>query len=846
MAVSVHHLMVSRLGLSFLLTIALPLVGQSDNADLGADACAKCHANSHKEWAQSLHSKMMQPATEARVEGNFATAQVALHGSTYVLQHRADNYYITESELTGRAAEHHIDYTLGSKRIQHYLTTLPDGRIIILPTTWDNLRKKWVHVSDVQNPEEDAGGQIQVWNKSCYSCHASQAYKNFDAQQLRYQTTGKVLGINCESCHGPGRDHVAAEKSKSSSKGQSGADADHAIVNPAHLDATRSTMLCAQCHAFRDIYVDGFEAGANFYDFFLPVMEYRLPASENPAYWPDGRPRWLSNEAIGLWQSECFLKGSATCTSCHSNSHEIDVDRNAALHKASNGLCMSCHKAIAANVSAHTHHAKTSSGSSCVECHMPRDVVGVQGTFRDHSMSIPVPENTIGHEIPNACNLCHKDKDAQWALQQVKGWYGEGSRQKLVARADAFSKARAGDPQAVEALLDVMSDPSAGAFIRANAEGYLASFPNDPAAYDTVFRALNDTEPLIRATAAAEIRPRAAQRETAAPQLAALLHDPVATVRMSAAIGLVVMGVRELPAGDEEWFTRAKELYAARAELNSDDANQQVAAGRFFYLAGDMQRSVDAFRTALKLDSTIPAQYYLARATAANGDSAGARKILETIPANDQQYAVAQQFLASLNGNDSGEREQTNTSATGNTEAEAAFNDGQSQYRNENYGVALTDLEKALRLAPQADWATKAEIYRAICLEKLGRTEEAEAAMQALFHRSAARDDVDLQLAFAELLVETGRTEEALKPIDAAITAAPKSGIAYFWRAKILLQLHHADEAAVAAQQSVRLMPDSLAAHNLLLKIYQLQGRAEEAAHEAEWLRNYQRRVESR
>jgi len=845
MAVSVQRLLAS-LGLFSLLIIAVPSVGQTGSGFVGAAACAKCHAAINHQWAGSLHAKMIQPATTASVEGDFSQSKVNLHGSTFVLQNRAGKYYVTEPDLTGNPSPHAIDYTLGRKRIQHYLTTQPDGRIIIVPTTWDNVGKKWVHAGDVQNPEEDTSGQIQIWNKTCYFCHVSQGHKNFDAQQLRYQTTWQDLGVNCESCHGPGREHVAAENNKSSSKGRSNLGGAPAIVNPAHLDATRSTMICAQCHAFRDVYVDGFKASASFYDFFLPVMEYRLPASDNAAYWPDGRPRWSSNEVIALWQSQCFLKGGATCTSCHSNPHQIDVDRNAGLHTGSNALCASCHKAITSNVSAHSHHPLNSSGSSCVECHMPATVVGVDGQFRDHSMSIPVPENTIGHEIPNACNLCHKDKDAQWALQQMKAWYGDGSRQKMVARADAFSKARAGDPQAVQGLLDIESDGSAGAFVRANAAGYLAGFPNDPTAYDAVFQALSDSEPLVRATAAFEIRPRAAQRETVAPKLAALLHDPVTTVRMSAAIALVAMGVRQLPAGDEEWFIRAKDLYSARADLNSDDANQQYAAGRFFYLAGDMQRSVNAFTTTLKLDGRIPAQYYLARALAANGDAAAARKILEEIPANDQQYAAAQQFLASLGTSDSGQSDQTPANASGNSEAEAAFAEGQSQYRNENYDVALTDLEQALRVAPQAEWATKAEVYRAICLEKLGRTQESEAAMQSLFQKPAGRNDVDLQLAFAELLAETGRTEEALKPIDTAIAVAPQSGVAYFWRARIMLELHHADEALVAAQQSVHLMPDSLAAHSLLLKIYQMQGRAEEAGHEAEWLRDYQRRVESR
>ena len=86
-------------------------------------------------------------------------------------------------------------------------------------------------------------------------------------------------------------------------------------------------MICAQCHSFRDIYAKNFKAGENYYDFFTPVMEYRLPASEDPAYWPDGRPRQLSNEAFGLWQSQCYLKGGATCATCHTNPHNNDVEQ---------------------------------------------------------------------------------------------------------------------------------------------------------------------------------------------------------------------------------------------------------------------------------------------------------------------------------------------------------------------------------------------------------------------------------------------------------------------------------------------------------------------------------------
>lgn len=313
---------------------------------------------------------------------------------------------------------------------------------------------------------------------------------------------------------------------------------------------------------------------------------------------------------------------------------------------------------------------------------------------------------------------------------------------------------------------------------------------------------------------------------------------------MSAAIALVAMGVQQLPGEDGEWFENAKKLYRDRAELNSDDAQQQFAAGKFFYLSGDMKDAAAAFRATLKLDDSIPAQYYLARALSGQGDLPAAQQILKAIPPNDAQYASAQRLLSELEASEhADEKLQKNGS---NSDADARFRNGETLYQDANYGGALKDLDDALRLAPQAEWAAKAQMYRAICLEKLSRFDEAEAAMRELSAKPGAQQDLDLQLAYVELLYDSGRSEEALKRIDGVIAAVPKAPTTYFWRAKVLLQLHRTDEAAKAAEESVRLLPNAPAAHNLLIRIYQMQGRATEAAQQAEWVRDYERRMQSR
>jgi Tetratricopeptide repeat/Cytochrome c554 and c-prime len=612
-------------------------------AYVGMAACAKCHAEIHRQWTHSRHSKMVQPATKESVQGDFKLSRVKLRDATYGLRERDGVFYITESYLTGKPQEHRVDYTLGNRRIQHYLTTLSDGKIIVLPPSWDISRKGWFHNLDIADPDEVEGVQVQVWNKGCYSCHVSQQEKNFDVEKNEYKTAWLDFGTNCERCHGPGSDHVARYSSPNPPKGP-GSD----IVVQTRLDPTRNTMICAQCHSFRDTFAKGYAAGGDYYDYFVPILEYNQPRDKDPAYWADGRTRRFSNDAFGLWQSECFLKGGATCVACHSSVHEVEIEKNPQLRPTANALCTRCHTAIGEAIAAHTHHAAGSAGSSCVECHMPRTVFSIKAEIRDHSMSIPVPENTVHHGIPNACNLCHKDRDAAWSIKNMNAWYGDRSRQKLIRRADSFALASKGDPRAIAGLLAILAEPAEGSLVRANAAGHLGEFSRDPMVFSALQRSLTDSEPVVRAVAALRLEPGPADREEAVKALTHALGDSETTVRIGAAASLISLGIRELPGEDGQRLERAKELFRARAEANSDDAEQEIGAGRFYYLIGDIPRAISAFRTSLRIDPQSPAQYLLAAAYIQKGDVPKAREILLTIPPLDSQYDKAQRLLKAI------------------------------------------------------------------------------------------------------------------------------------------------------------------------------------------------------
>jgi predicted CXXCH cytochrome family protein len=634
----------------FLVLLLLPTAFSwaADATYTGAKSCAPCHAGIQKHWAGSRHSMMVQPATNLGVRGDFTLDKITLRGQTYQLTTRNGGWYITESYLTGKPIEHRVDYTLGNRRIQHYLTTLPDGRILVLPPSWDILRKQWFHNFDIGDPDESGEVEVQLWNKNCYSCHVSQEEKNFDTKKIEYKTTWLDFGVNCERCHGPGSNHVSrySTKTKPAMPGRPSED----IVLQTRLDPARNTMVCAQCHSFRDIFVAGFKAGDDYYDHFVPILEYEQPAGKDPAYWPDGRTRRFSTDAFGLWQSECFLKGGLTCVKCHVDPHDTAIEKNPLLQPSYAGICTQCHADIGKNVSAHTHHAEKSAGSSCVECHMPRTVLSIKARIRDHSITVPVPENTTRYQIPNACNECHQDHDAVWAAQRMDEWWGGGSRRKTIRRAEAFTEARAGGHDAIPKLLQIAADSSEGPFARANALGYLSRFGSDPRVFPAFEEALRDSHPLLRIVAALRMPVSSAVKQTAIADLTRALEDPMATVRLGAAVSLVGAGVTEVPGEAGRFFSRALALYATRAELNSDDGANQFAAGRFFLLTGDPARAEQSLTTSLVMNPQTPAEYFLAYALAQQSKYAEARAILDKIQPSDPQYAKSQALLKAIAG----------------------------------------------------------------------------------------------------------------------------------------------------------------------------------------------------
>jgi len=607
---------------------------------VGSQTCGSCHADKYFNWRQSLHSKMIQKASPDAILGDFSENNgLQFEGWRYRMIVDEGKNWIVESDPQRREQRFAVDYTLGSKRIQHYLSMLPDGRLRVVSPTWDVQKRQWFHSNEIIPTGHHAEVSVQIWNQHCYNCHVSQEKQGYDIETNTYKTTFTETGINCEMCHGPGSRHIAQVRANSN-------PADLKIVNPAKMPPKEQMLVCAQCHAPRVIVQNGYHPGRNYYDYYMPsLMHFYIERWFDPPMWADGRMRRFATEGTAMWQSQCFLKGEATCISCH-NPHLNTINRDSRF-RDTDVLCTQCHEKLKTDtaVADHTRHPLSGKGSHCIECHMPPTTNMIKDHERDHSISIPVPENTSLYQIPNACNVCHTDRDAAWSIEWMDRWYPNRPKPNL-RRATAFTLARKRDPSAIGPLVELLNDPAENAVIRGSAAGFLGEFQGEGVALPLV-AALSNSDVMVRAEAARSLSE--VRSPSAIEPLKRKLTDPNRIVRLNAVFALIKMGILEVEGPSAEAFRQAKAEYVEFLESFPSVYGIRVDLGTYYAVHGNTEQALKEYRNSLKLRDDDPlAHYFIGVTHAKRGEFDAALRSLESTLRLDPKFRNTSELIAQI------------------------------------------------------------------------------------------------------------------------------------------------------------------------------------------------------
>ena len=442
---------------------------------VSSDACAACHPRNHASWHDSYHRTMTQPANAdtvaAQFDVRFEALEVEFSGERYRLYWRDGGLRVSmpdpDATLSADLSTPRIDRPIvqitGSHHRQVFWYPVGQGRLLgQLPVVYLVQEQRWIprNAAFVTPPVHGPASETGRWNTTCIRCHTTNGRPRYE--NGRFDTQVSELGIACEACHGPGAEHVQANRNPWWRYWlHLSGDDDPTIVNPARLDAPRAADVCGQCHS--TALIEGraamaawvregprFRPGDRLAEHrFIPRpgvndeqrsfrrMKAAVPGWVEQRFWSDGVVRVSGREYHATIDSPCFAGGEFSCLSCHrmhqasddTRAREDWTDDQLAVGMDGDRACLQCHTGVDANAAgdpwtAHTHHLADSSGSRCQNCHMPYTSYGLLKGIRNHRIESPSVQMTVETGRPNACNQCHLDRPLGWASTHLEAWYG--------------------------------------------------------------------------------------------------------------------------------------------------------------------------------------------------------------------------------------------------------------------------------------------------------------------------------------------------------------------------------------------------------------------------------------
>lgn len=328
-----------------------PLVTSEDMGFVGAVACVECHKENHEDFIRTAHHLTSTLPSAENIHGAFESGRNRL----------STNQPDLSFEMTQENGSffQHVDFRGLRKSFQIDLVT-GAGHVGQTFLYWVNDALYQMHVSYFKEPDawvnspgyhDGTAWYTREVIPKCVDCHMTYMQWIPDTTN-RYRKETAILGVSCERCHGPGKDHVMFHKENPSETSAS------FIVNPADLSAEQTNDVCAQCHfgsGERRKAPFTFRPGDRLEDFW--DVDASAAAVKGAVH--------SSNQLARMKLSRCYTESEGmTCMDCHDP------------HKQERGQlqlfstrCLNCHEIEHCGKA---NEIGPSISTNCIDCHMPK------------------------------------------------------------------------------------------------------------------------------------------------------------------------------------------------------------------------------------------------------------------------------------------------------------------------------------------------------------------------------------------------------------------------------------------------------------------------------------------
>lgn len=664
-----------------------PTPAPASNNYTGSVSCKSCHQQEHADWQQSHHYMAMQPATDSFVLGDFNNSTLTADGVTSRFFKKDGRFFINTEGDDGKYHDYEVKYVFGFTPLQQYLVEFPGGRMQATRVSWDCVSKKWFH--QYAGDKIPAGdwlhwtGNGQNWNTMCAGCHSTNVKKGYNPDTDTYHTTYNEINVSCESCHGPGQQHIEYINGNEYKEGKRIAGS--LLQLYAGSGQMPEVNTCGYCHARRVDITEQVPVGAEVMQDYIP----ELPTRE--FFYADGQMNDEDYNYTSFLQSRMFHKG-VQCSNCH-NPHSGQLKLNGPL------VCGQCHQAEKYEAPAHTLHAPGTNNVNCITCHMPSKVYMGNDLRHDHSFRIPRPDLTDKYGTPNTCNACHSNKTAKWAAEKIAAQFGDKRRYHFAEDLVPGSQLNA---QSETHLNKLLTDTAIPDIVRAATLRYFSLLGTENAGR-VLARHSTDSNALVRRTALSGLLNYAPSVWMDAASKA--LEDPALGVRIAAANLMTSLPSSQMPSNYFAAFSRAKTQLDQFIIFQTDFAQGNLQAGDYYRRQNDLLAAEKFYRRAIAKDSQlVVARTNLAATLNATGKNQEAMQQLVVAsridPRNDHIWYSLGLLYAEMKDYAAAEKALTQCIALNQNNLRAQYNYGLLLQQQGKTAAAANVYTKALQADP--------------------------------------------------------------------------------------------------------------------------------------------------